>query len=256
MSSLEIPAPPVMAARRPPRTWYFLGTTVVGLIAYGAMILAQLATLLLLALHAGPVMTSQAELQALLNQGGSIAAATIAACPFVLGVLWAAVRIARRRFASYLALRWPIRGELVRGLAISFAFLLAWDLLSYLTGQKTPDFAIDSYRTARDAGVLPLLLIAFCVAAPITEEFAVRGFLFRGWSKSFLGPIGAILLSSALWAATHVQYDWYYVCEVFLIGLIFGYLRHRSGSTWLTVITHGFCNLAILGQTAWIVARL
>jgi len=245
-----------MAARRPPRTWYFLGTTVVGLIAYGAMILAQLATLLLLALHAEPVMTSQAELQALLNQGGSIAAATIAACPFVLGVLWAAVRIARRRFASYLALRWPIRGELVRGLAISFAFLLAWDLLSYLTGQKTPDFAIDSYRTARDAGVLPLLLIAFCVAAPITEEFAVRGFLFRGWSRSFLGPIGAILLSSALWAATHLQYDWYYVCEVFLIGLIFGYLRHRSGSTWLTVITHGFCNLAILGQTAWIVARL
>jgi membrane protease YdiL (CAAX protease family) len=64
------------------------------------------------------------------------------------------------------------------------------------------------------------------------------------------------LLSSALWAAMHVQYDGYYVCEVFLIGLIFGYLRHRSGSTCLTVITHGFCNLAILGQTAWIVARL
>jgi membrane protease YdiL (CAAX protease family) len=192
----------------------------------------------------------------LLNQGGSIATATIAACPFVLGVLWVAIRIARHRFASYLALRWPVRRSLVRGLAISFAFLLAWDLLSYLTGQKTPDFAIDSYRTAKDAGALPLLLIAFCVAAPITEEFAVRGFLFRGWSRSFLGPIGAILLSSALWAAMHVQYDWYYVCEVFLIGLIFGYLRQRSGSTWLTVITHGFCNLAILGQTAWIVARL
>jgi len=255
MSSLEIPAPPAMAARRPPRTWYFLGTTVVGLIACGAMILAQMATLLLLALHAKPV-SSQAELQALLNQGGSLAAATIAACPFVLGVLWVAIRIARRRFASYLALRWPVRRALVRGLAISFAFLLAWDLLSYLTGQKTPDFAIDSYRTAKDAGVLPLLLIGLCVAAPITEEFAVRGFLFRGWSKSFLGPIGAILLSSALWAAMHVQYDWYYVCEVFLIGLIFGYLRHRSGSTWLTVITHGFCNLAIIGQTAWIVARL
>ena len=90
MSSLEIPAPAVMAARRPPRTWYFLGTTVVGLVAYGAMILVQLATLMLLALHAEPVMTSQAELQALLNQGGSIATATIAACPFVLGVLWVA----------------------------------------------------------------------------------------------------------------------------------------------------------------------
>jgi uncharacterized protein len=54
----------------------------------------------------------------------------------------------------------------------------------------------------------------------------------------------------------HVQYDSYYVCEVFLIGLIFGYLRHRSGSTWLTAITHGFNNLAVLVQTAWIAARL
>jgi CAAX protease family protein len=256
MSSLEIPASPVMAAPRLPRTWYFLGTTVVGLIAYGAMNLAEVATLLLLlARHAEPV-NSQAQLQALLNQGGSIAAATIVACPFVLGVLWVAIRIARRRFASYLALRWPIRGELVRGLAIALAFLLAWHLLSYLTGQQTPAFAIDSYRTAKDAGALPLLLIGFCVAAPITEEFAVRGFLFRGWSRSFLGPIGAILLSSALWAVMHVQYDWYYVCEVFLIGLIFGYLRHRSGSTWLTVMAHGFCNFAIVGQTALIAARL
>jgi hypothetical protein len=152
MSSLEIPAPPVMAARRPPRTWYFLGTTVVGLVAYGTMILAQLATLLLLALRAEPVITTQAELQALVNQGGSIAAATIAACPFVLGVLWVAIRIARHRFASYLALRWPVRGALVRGLTISFAFLLAWDLLSYLVGQKTPDFVINSYRTAKDTG--------------------------------------------------------------------------------------------------------
>jgi membrane protease YdiL (CAAX protease family) len=254
MSSLEIPVSPVMAAPRLPRTWYFLGTTVVGLVAYGAMILAQLATLLLLALRAEPVMTTQAELQALMNQGGWIAAATIAACPFVLGVLWVATRIARHRFASYLALRWPVRRALVGGLAITFGFFLAWQLLSYLVGQKTPDFVIDSYRTAKDTGALPLLLIAFCVAAPITEEFAVRGFLFRGWSRSFLGPIGTTLLSSALWAAMHQQYGWYHISQVFLIGLIFGHLRYRSGSTWLTVVTHGFFNLAVMVKTAVIVA--
>jgi len=149
MSSLEIPAPPAMAARRPPRTWYFLGTTVVGLIACGAMILAQMATLLLLALHAKPV-SSQAELQALLNQGGSLAAATIAACPFVLGVLWVAIRIARRRFASYLALRWPVRRALVRGLAISFAFLLAWTCFGISRGRRrliSPSIATEPRKT-------------------------------------------------------------------------------------------------------------
>ncbi len=112
----------------------------------------------------------------------------------------------------------------------------------------------DIYRTAKDAGSLWLLLVALCVAAPITEEFAVRGFLFRGWSKSFLGPIGAIVLSSALWAAMHQQYNWYYISQVFLLGLIFGYLRYRSDSTWLTVMMHGFWNLAVIAWTAVIVA--
>jgi hypothetical protein len=255
MSSLEISASPAATAPpRTPRTWYFLGTTVVGLIAYGAMVLAQVIAIVpVLVRYAEPTIT-EAQVRQLSHHGGLFAAATIAACPAVLAVLWIAIRIARRRFASYLALRWPSRAELVRGLAITFTFLLAWELLSYLLGQATPPFVLDTYRTAKDAGLLWLLLIGICVVGPITEDFAVRGFLFRGWSQSFLGPIGAIVLSSALWAAMHTQYNWYYVFEVFLGGLILGYLRYRSGSTWLTVMTHGFWNLAIIVRTALIVA--
>jgi membrane protease YdiL (CAAX protease family) len=40
------------------------------------------------------------------------------------------------------------------------------------------------------------------------------------------------------------------VCHIFLVGLIFGRLRRRSGSTWLTVITHGFFNLAVIAHIA------
>ncbi|SHL87451.1 hypothetical protein SAMN05444159_7060 [Bradyrhizobium lablabi] len=241
-----------MATPRLPRTWYFLGTAIFGLLAYGVMLLAQTLMLIAAAIRYG--LSSEAEFREFFHQAGPMAAMTIAASPFVLAVLWIAIRIARRRFASYLALRWPSRGALARGLAITFGFFLVWKLLSYLVGQQTPAFVVDMYRTGKDAGSLWLVLIALCVAAPITEEFTVRGFLFRGWSKSFLGPTGAIVLSSALWAAMHQQYNWYYISQIFLVGLIFGYLRYRSNSTWLTVMTHGFFNLAVILWTAVMVA--
>jgi uncharacterized protein len=95
-------------------------------------------------------------------------------------------------------------------------------------------------------------VIAFCVAAPVTEEFFARGFLYRGWSESFLGPAGAILLSSLVWTLVHLQYDWFFLGEVFSIGVLLGYLRYRFNSTWLTVFVHGLNNLAAVAQTVWL----
>ena len=255
MSSTEIATPPPLPLlQRPPRTWYFLGSTIAVLIAYATLNLAHMLVIIAVVIQHGDPSISPSKLQELAKGGPTTAAGAILACPLVLAVLWVTIRIARRRFAEYLALNLPSRAELLRGLAISLAFLLAWDLLSYLTGHAPPAFVIDSYRMARDAGLLWLLLVGFCIAAPITEEFTVRGFLFRGWSQSFLGPIGAIVVSSAIWAIVHLQYDWYFVCEVFCVGLIFGYLRYRSHSTWLTVATHAFFNLAVMAQTALMVA--
>jgi membrane protease YdiL (CAAX protease family) len=39
---------------------------------------------------------------------------------------------------------------------------------------------------------------------------------------------------------------------VFSIGLLLGYLRYRTGSTWLTVLLHGLNNLAATVQTIWL----
>ena len=50
----------------------------------------------------------------------------------------------------------------------------------------------------------------------------------------------------------HLQYDWFFFGEIFSIGLLFGYLRYRSGSIWLTVILHGLNNLAATLQTLWL----
>ena len=66
---------------------------------------------------------------------------------------------------------------------------MGWDLLSRATGREaTPGFMGEVLKSARADGALWLLVIAFCVAAPITEEFFARGFLYRGWSESSCGP--------------------------------------------------------------------
>jgi membrane protease YdiL (CAAX protease family) len=80
----------------------------------------------------------------------------------------------------------------------------------------------------------------------LPEEFAMRGFLFRGWSESFLRPAGAIVLTSVVWAAFHTQYDWYGKSEIFVTGVVLGYFRYRSGSTYLAVVVHSAINLSIM----------
>ena len=127
---------------------------------------------------------------------------------------------------------------------------MGWDLLSRATGrQVTPGFMGDVLQSARADGALWLLVIAFCVAAPISEELFARGFLYRGWSESVSASPGAILLSSLVWTALHLQYDWFFFGEIFCIGLLLGYVRHRSNSTSLTIVLHGLNNLAALVQT-------
>lgn len=245
----------VAAALRPPRTWYFWGTAFFAAMAYLVQsIAATLTVVVLLAWHnTHPTHTPQ-ELRALIYDGAWLALAAIVAGPFLLAVLWGAIRLARQRFADYLALVWPSGRELARGLAMMGALLLVWLAIAYLTDQQAPAYAINGYISAQANGWLPAYLIAMCIAAPVTEEFLVRGFLFRGWSQSFLRPTGAIVLSSAVWAAAHTQYDLFYVCEIFTTGLLLGYLRYRYGSTWLTVIIHSAINLVAATEVALIVA--
>jgi len=174
----------------------------------------------------------------------------ITGLPAVLAALWLAIRLSRTPFADYLALRWPSWSNVAIGAVALIVLVGGWEVLSGVTGREsTPGFMMDVLKSARADGALWLLVIAFCVAAPVTEELFARGFLYRGWSESFLGPAGAIVLSSLVWTALHLQYDWYFFGEVFSIGLLLGYLRYRFHSTWLTIIVHGLNNLAAVVQT-------
>jgi membrane protease YdiL (CAAX protease family) len=257
MNSLERPADPIAAAaiglRRPPRIWDFWGTALWGLFIFAAMFAGQIAVVAWFVLRqTGP--SDYAALVQVLGSGLTISLSVIMELPAVLAAVWVPVHLSRIPFAEYLALRWTSWINVLIGIIGMVVVVMGWDLISRLAGREVvPGFMGEVLQSARADGTVWLLLVAFCVAAPVSEELFARGFLYRGWSESPLGPAGAILLSSLVWTALHLQYDWFFLGEVFSIGLLLGYLRYRSHSLWLTILLHGLNNLAATLQTSWLV---
>src|SRR6202163_1220477 len=264
----EIPAtpPPVIRTQRPPRIWKFWGTCLWGLFVFAAMFVGQIAVVAWFVLWRGGPLVFVAAIHIVgggpldvaaaihvVGGGLTISLSVIMGLPAVLAALWIAIRVSGTPFAEYLALRWTPWSNLLIGVIGLFVLVMGWDLLSRATGREVePGFMGEVLKSARADGALWLLAVAFCVAAPISEEFFARGLLYRGWSESFLGPVGAILLSSLVWTALRPQYDLFFFGEVFSIGLLLGYLRYRFDSPWLTVIVRGLNNLAAVVQTMFL----
>jgi hypothetical protein len=208
-------------------------------------------TLVAVVIRYGDAEPSEAVLKVLLHQGGLIAAATVIACPAMLAVLWIAIRMARRRKLSGAALARPERSSscsrahvrVSAGLGSTDVFFRADD--AGLHARQLPNRAA--------GGVAGVALDRGLPGRSRYRRICHARIPCFGWSKSFLGPIGAILLTSAVWTLLHTQYSWFFLAQTFLVGLIFGYWRYRAGSTWLPVITHGARNTAVMAQIALMV---
>ena len=243
-------SPPLLPLQRAPRIWKFWGNALWGLIVFAAMFVGQMAVVAWFVLRSEQSIDMAAAAIRVVGGGLTISLSVITGLPAVLAALWLAIRTTRTPFAEYLALRGTSWINFIIGTLALAALVIAWDALSRAVGREVaPGFMTDVLRSARADGALWLLVVAFCIAAPVSEELFARGFLYRGWSESFLGPAGAILLSSVVWTSLHLQYDWFFFGEVFSIGLLLGYLRYRYQSTWLTIFLHGLNNLAAVGQT-------
>lgn len=243
MSNLEKADPGLPVSSSPLRTWGFFETTLVALIAEGAFMLGGLALGLLVGVYAGIKGLSLADLKAMWPTGRWQGACLIVGTLPAIAVLWIAIRMAGREFAEYLALNWPTRRELLRAFAVVTVVVLAESSFAFLIGAELP--ILDSYRAVGGWDGLLILLIGGCIAGPLFEELVVRGFMFRGWSQSFVGPTGAIVLTSAVWAMSHMQYGWFARLQIFVLGLVLCHIRWRTASTWLTIMIHSALNISI-----------
>ena len=257
MTDTALPADDAGPDPKSCQPWLFWSSTGFGLLAVAAWTFVQwLAAIgILLWLGIGKN-AGDAEIELLSSHGLTISLVTIVSMPAAIVVIALACRLARCTVKDYLALYWPRRRDLLIGIACLAVLLPLGDLSSWLTGRDlVPVFVVDAYKSARDSGYLLALGVALVIAAPLMEELLFRGFLFRGYAASRLGVVGAVLLTSAAWAAMHVQYEFFYIAQIFVLGCVFGWLRWRSGSTTLTLILHALVNLAAILQVAYLVER-
>lgn len=188
-----------------------------------------------------------------LRYGGPLVAlVTLVTNPVLIALLAA---IARWRTggdaAAYLGLtRFRLRDFCIGLLAVA-AFALAADLIDPWIGVDiVPRFQTDIFTSVGATGWLLLLVLAIVVVGPVGEEVIFRGFLFRGWVGPGARGIVGIAVTSLLWSLMHVQYAWVLMGQIFIIGLLLGWIRWRSGSTLLTILLHVLVNLESTVETA------
>jgi membrane protease YdiL (CAAX protease family) len=242
----------IQPLRREPRIFGFWGTLLWGAVIFAAMFVGQIAVLgYFVLVHGGSFELKSAAQIA--GQGVTISLSVVTGLLAVLLALWLVIRRTRTPFADYLALRGFSWKYLLLGVFGLVVIIAGWDLMSRAIGREVePGFMQDVLKSAQNDGALWLLVLAFCVAAPVSEELFARGFLYRGWSETWLRVPGAILLSSLVWTSVHLQYDLYFLGEVFCLGLWFGYLRYRGNSIWLTIVLHGLNNFGAVAQGIWL----
>lgn len=157
-----------------------------------------------------------------------------------LSILFAKIR-KNISIKQYLAFnRVPVK-EMAKWLGVLVLFVVCADSLTFFLGKDVAsEWAFKVYDTAI---ITPLLWMSLIVVAPISEEIVIRGFMFEGFKSSRIGAVGAIILTSFVWACLHTQYDLYGICLIFSGGLLLGYARLKSGSIYVPLAMHALMNL-------------
>jgi uncharacterized protein len=232
--------------------WGWLGTVLWGLVVMAVFFATQAA--FVLAYARGTMRNIRpeamaAELAKLQANGDVVAASLFLSTPASLLAIIAVLKLKRgSSFDDALALRAPPKGALWRWMLAAIAFAAACDALTWLFGRPiVPAFMEMAYRTA-DGKVA--LWIAFVIAAPVFEEIFFRGFAITGLASSRMGAVGAVVVTALLWAAMHVQYDFYDVATLFLIGLLLGAARVKTGSVLVPLAMHMTENLIATAEAA------
>jgi hypothetical protein len=222
--------------------WLFLGVGLIVACQIGAamyMIVAE-------ALRTG-VKPDEAEVQRLIQDGDLIGIAFPVAMVLVVGLIALVVRYRRKRpIAEYLALRPQPVGVLLRWLGYAALLLLAANVSGALF--QRPDVPEWMATTVSTVDHPYVFVFALAVCGPVLEEVLFRGYILRASLESRLHPLAAIVLVSALWALTHLQYDLYDMFWIFLLGILLAWSRLRTGSLYPAVAVHCTWNLvAYLG---------
>lgn len=185
---------------------------------------------------------SVGELFAQGGEQGTVVSLSVLLC-FILLTLLTYVIVAlkvrhSRQLFEYLGFRRISVSQFLQGASLLTLFIVVNEVLSQLFDRTPLDF-VDPLFASTDAKWLLVMVIV--VVAPIYEELVFRGLIWSAIAEQFdrrRGIIIASIVSSLLFAAIHTQYDLFEMGAIFILALIFCYVRVKSNSLLLPMLLH------------------
>lgn len=234
----SVPPPPLP----PPKPWNGWMTLVWLLAAMTVWMGVQTVFMIFWAIGTGSGF-DQKDMNALVYDGDFIGLSTIisavVACPFCYWVGRWKSGFSGWDYLGLLKMPRPLVVIFwtVATVALSFGF----SAISPLFGvEETPEFM---KKAVRSSDFLPFMILGVVVGAPLLEEFIFRGMVFRGWRESRMGLWGTLLVTSLIFTLLHAfQYGIVILVWVFLLGMLMGLAREKTGSLWVPIIMHAVNN--------------
>jgi tetratricopeptide (TPR) repeat protein len=168
---------------------------------------------------------------------------------FLFGITLAAIPVifaAARAFAGQpwgAPFTWPLRFGTAKIVCVS---LLGTALLIFFGSYCAEWIARVTHRPVMVQEIVPLIkyalsanplevFVTVVIIAPIAEEILFRGLIYGALEKRFKVS-GAIVISSAVFAAAHLQVA--YLLPIFCLGVVLGWARWKTGSLGLPILLH------------------
>jgi len=226
--------------------WGFWGTFLWGIVIAVLLLVGQMLPIFLYRLFEGKEDTIDSfflSLTAVEQNAFLLSLSVIGSALFVVPLVLGIAKLKRNSsLRDYFALRAISWGTVWRWMLVLLALLVFESFaIDALGAEEIPSFMMNIEFPSVSS--MWVLLFAVIVMAPLVEEVVFRGFLLKGFSQTFMGHYGAIVVTSLLWAMLHLQYEFAYVAVIFVVGLVFGYARFKTNSIFTPLMMHFFMNL-------------
>lgn len=241
-----------------PDSWRFWGT-----LSWGALILIMFVTVQSITAVVFVLLSQQGEsgqllenFEALAADGDVLSICTLASFIVCCLLIWVAIICKRgATLVDYLALRSLSWRYYVLGFVALVFLLIGIELINWLFDRDSVPEVMKLIYLSADSKLL--LFLAIVVLAPLFEEVFFRGFLYRGlllggnqYSQTRVWT--TIVITSAVWALIHLQYEAYDMGIIFIMGIVLGVARWLTGSLYLPIFIHAVNNFASTLQIAYL----
>jgi membrane protease YdiL (CAAX protease family) len=162
----------------------------------------------------------------------------------IFGALYGLLRL-RYNEPFWRSLGWkilPFPGSIIPFLA-GPALALSLGYIGYVL--KAPEIKLPFEQMLEDRPTTILFAVFVVILGPLCEELAFRGFLMPLLVRS-LGAVPGILATSLLFGGVHAYeyaWSWRHVLLISTAGMVFGWVRYRTGSTAAAAFLHSTYNL-------------